>query len=467
MAKHHVIVGGGPAATNAVETIRQFDADSTIILVSDEPAHSRMALPYWLSGQIPREHVLTGDEAYFQRLGVQCRVPARAVKLDAQNKKLTLDSGEELSFDTLLIATGSSPLKLDIPGVDLPGVQPLWTLDHTQSVLQYTETLSKPQVAFIGAGFIGFIVLNAMYKRGWELCVVERQEHVLPRMLDAQAAAVVQDWLAARGVEVHCGTTVREIRSGQNGQKLLVLENGQELPADVVIVAIGVKPNVDWLEGSGLEIDQGVVIDDHCRTNMPDIYAAGDVAQGPVLFSDQKEIHAIQPTAVDHGRVAGANMAGQDISYPGSLSMNVVDICGLQAASFGRWDAPEATVIANPSRHIYRKLCWQEDQPVGAIFLGQANDLGMLNDVGMVKGMLQTQTRLGPWKRFLEENPFDIRRPFIACQVAAKLARFRLLGRPSQPRGYRFQGGEAVATPGPGHASYVHTKPQTDSSSSG
>ncbi len=462
MAKHHVIVGGGPAATNAVETIRQFDTESTITLVSDEPAHSRMALPYWIAGQIPREHVLTGDEDYFQRLQVQLRVPARAARLDAQSKQLVLDGGETLAFDTLLIATGSSPVGLPIPGVDLPGVQPLWTLDHTQAVLEYVEqhNLERPRVVFIGAGFIGFIVLGAMFKRGWQLAVVEREPHVLPRMLDAPAARLVQDYLASRGVEVHCGTGVQEIRQGEGTTKQVVLEDGRQLEADVVIVATGVKPNVDWLDGSGLEIDQGILIDEHCRTNVPDVYAAGDVAQGPVLFSDHKEIHAIQPTAVDHGRVAGANMAGQDVSYPGSLAMNVVDICGLQAASFGRWDAQEATTIENPSRHIYRKLCYQGDHLVGAIFLGRASDLGMLNDVGMVKGILQTQTPLGPWKQFLQENPFDIRRVFVACQVADKLCRFRLIGRPAQPRGYRYQGGEPQATAGPGHPSYVQTKAQ-------
>src|SRR5262249_6399649 len=154
------------------------------------------------------------------------------------------------------------------------------------------------------------------------------------------------------------------------------------------------------------------------------IYAAGDVAQGPDLLGDKPAVHAIQPTAVDHGRIAGANMAGQTVHYPGSLLMNILDACGLQCASFGRWNetTAEAITISNSDRPIYRRLLWTGDQITGAVFVGPANDLGMLNDVGMVKGIMQTRTPLGTWKDFLRTNPFDIRRPFVAAKVGQKLA---------------------------------------------
>jgi hypothetical protein len=172
-------------------------------------------------------------------------------------------------------------------------------------------------------------------------------------------------------------------------------------------------------------------------------------------------VHAIQPTAVDHGRVAGANMAGQDIRYPGSLLMNILDVCGLQCASFGRWgEQTEHMTIRNPDRPVYRRLLWTGDHITGAVFVGPATELGMLNDVGMVKGIIQTQTPLGWWKEFLRENPFDVRRPYIAVQVGKKLVETSLLGRPSKPRQYRYQG----ATPAPqvtrpqDHQVYVDNK---------
>jgi NAD(P)H-nitrite reductase large subunit len=458
----HLIVGGGPAAINAIETIRDFDAGaSAVTLVSDEPAYSRMVLPYYLARQIPQQQVFTADEAYYDHLKVDRIIGQRVVRIDPPAKQATLQDGRSLAFNDLLIATGSSPTIPRIPGVDLPGVYPLWTLADTEAVLRAAGDNPRPEVVFVGAGFIGFIVLNAMHKRGWKLHVVEIAEHVLPRMLDADAAGLVEDWLRKQDVTLHLGTTVREIAAAGN-RKHLSLADGSTIDADLVIVATGIRPNLDLVQGSGIAVDQGILVDDHLRTNFPFLYAAGDVAQGPDLLGGPPALHAIQPTAVDHGRVAGANMAGQDVRYPGSLLINILDACGLQCASFGRWGetAAEAITIRNPDRPVYRKLLWTGDQITGAVFLGPANDMGMLTDVGMVKGLIQTRTALGPWKEFLRANPFDVRRPYVACKVGQQLAGQTLLGRPSKARQYRFQNrqpGPQVTRPD-AHQAYVQTK---------
>jgi NAD(P)H-nitrite reductase large subunit len=461
MAQHHIIIGGGPVATNAIESIRQFESgESQITLICDEPAHSRMALPYWLAKQIPREHTYTADDDFYRRLNVDARIPEKVQSIDPAANTLQLAGGDSLQFDNLLIATGSSPLNPPIPGLDLPGVQSLWSLAHTESLLNTTDTLKKPRVLMIGAGFIGFIMLNAMYKRGWQLAVVEREPHVLPRMLNADGAALVESWLAEKGVELHCGTTVQSISQGDGSTKVVELDGGQTIEADVVIVATGIQPNLGLLDGSGIATDEGILVNDLMQTNFKNIYAGGDVAQGPILHSDQTAMHPIQPTAVDHGRIAGANMAGQDIHYPGSLLMNVLDVCGLQCASFGAWSdsSAETITMSNATGHVYRNMLWHDDEMVGAIFVGRAGDVGMLTDVGMVKGILQTGTRLGAWKAHIQENPFDIRRPYTALKVAQQLAGTTLLGRAAQPRQYRFGGQEATVPPNPSHQVYVSTK---------
>jgi NAD(P)H-nitrite reductase large subunit len=462
MAQHHVIIGGGPAATNAVETIRIFDSEAEITLVCDEPAHSRMALPYWLAGSIVAEQTHTGDAAHFEKLGVDTRFGLRVASIDAGGNSVALSDGSVLSYDNLLIATGSSPLAPPIPGTDLPGVQPLWSLAHTQQLLDGTSDNKKPRVVLVGAGFIGFIVLNAMFKRGWDLTVVERVSQVLPRMLDGESAGFVQNWLSSKNVAVHAGTEVKSISAGADGEKLVHLENGEQIAADIVIIATGIKANLGLIDGAGIDSDAGILVNDQMQSSVPNIYAAGDVAQGPVMFSDQRSIHAIQPTAVDHGRVAGANMAGQDVHYSGSLLMNVVDVCGLQAVSYGAWDdtTAEVTTISNPINSIYRKLLWHDDRLVGAIFTGQADDLGMLTDIGMVKGILQTQTKLGPWKRYLIENAFDVRRAFIGAGVAQKLVQTTLLGSATKDRKYHFAGAEPKTTMGASHKQFVGTKPK-------
>jgi NAD(P)H-nitrite reductase large subunit len=383
------------------------------------------------------------------------------VAVEPSRGAVALSDGGTLDFDNLLIATGSSPVRPPVPGLDLPGVEPLWSLAQTGRVLQYAaavEALGRtPRVALVGAGFIGCIVLNAMYKRKWQLAVVEREAHLLPRMLDTTAADHAQRWLAGRDIPIHLGCTVRQIRQQADGTKAIDLSDGQSLTADVVILATGTRPNLELLHGSGIATDEAILVNERMQTNFPHVYAAGDVAQGPVLLGTAHALHPIQPTAVDHGRVAGANMAGHEVHYPGSLAMNVVDLCGLQCASFGRRDdtAAEATTIDNRAGFIYRKLLWRDDRISGALFAGRAGDLGMLTDVGMVKGLMQTQTRLGPWKPYLRDNPFDIRRAYIGCGVAAKLVGTTLLGRPAEARGFRFGAAEPEVTAGAAHAVFV------------
>jgi NAD(P)H-nitrite reductase large subunit len=460
MPEKLIIIGGGPAATNALETIRHFTSTAEVTLICDEPVHSRMALPYWLSGQIPEAQTHTGDAGYFRRLQIDARIGQRVTELDGPSRCVTLDSGETLPFDKLLIATGSSPTSIPIPGIDLPGVEHLWTLDQTARVLQAAYGMAHPRVVMIGAGFIGLIVLNAMYKRGWKLAVVERETQLLPRMLDATAASYARDWLATKQVDVHCGASVQAIDADDQGSKRVWLADGCSIPADIVIVAAGVRPNLNLVAGTEIAVDHGILVDDRLQTNVAGIFAAGDVAQGPVRWSDRREVHAIQPTAVDHGRVAGANLAGETIRYAGSLSMNVLDVCGLQGASFGQCQDFQADTmtIANERDYIYRALHWTDDRVTGAMFVGRANNLGMLTDVGMVKGLIQTGVRMGEWKAYLRENPFDIRRAFIARDVPRQLMAQTLLGIPAGARQYRFDKSAARHQPSASHQIYVQQK---------
>ena len=460
MATQHIIIGGGPVAINAVETIREFDAAAQVTLISDERAHSRMALPYWLSGQVPREHTYTADDASLKQLNVDARIGQRVESIDPDGSTVTLDDGSTLAFDNLLIATGSSPSELQIPGTDLSGVQNLWTLDHTQSLLDTIDGKERPKVVMIGAGFNACIMVNAMYKRGWQLAVIARGQMPSARVIDEGGAALVEPWLREKGVELHCGATVPSITDAGDGTKVVELDNGTTITADAVVMLVGVKANTDLVHGSGIEMDQGILVNDRMQTNFANIYAGGDVAQGPALYSDKPEVHAIHPTAVDHGRIAGANMAGHEVHYPGSLSMNVLDNCGLQTFCFGNWNDAEAETmtISNPGGYIYRKLLWRADQLVGAVLVGPANDMGMLTDVGMVKGILQTQTRLGQWKQFLAENPFDIRRAYIGAGVAQKLIGMTLTGQASRPRGFRFDGKIPTAKVSDAHATFMGPK---------
>ncbi len=455
----HVIIGGGPTGMYALDTIRKLDEKAAITLISDEPAYSRMALPYYLAREIPEEQVFLGNERFFEAMRVEALLGRRVVAINPRQKSLTFDDGQPLQFDTLLIATGSSPTRPAIPGVDGSAVSPLWTLEESRAAVKRAREGTK--VVFIGAGFIGFIVMNALHKIGCQLSVIEIQEQILPRMLDRSSATVAERWLINKEIAVYTGATVTEIGDLQDGRKTIRLTDGRSLTADLVIVATGARANTDLTQGSGIQVEQGILVNDQLQTNIPFIYAGGDVAEGPDLSTGRKAIHAIQPTSVDHGRVAGANMAGATVRYTGSLLMNVLDIAGLHCSSFGLWqeDGREAIVVQNPNRPIYRKLVWEGDRIVGAIFLGPAEDTAILNDLGMVKGLIQTKASLAAWKGHLQKYPLDIRRPYVASRVAEKLLEFKTTGLPSTDLRFRYLGLKPETRPTDAHRVMISTRP--------
>ena len=431
----HVIVGGGTAGWNAIATLRELDGgDSEIVLVADETPYSRMVLPCYLARDIAESHVYIATPRKLAALNVEARLGARAVGLDAAANRLILEGGAEVEYDNLLLATGASPVKAPVPGADGEGVHSFWTLPQARAVAAGAGAGAR--VAMIGAGFIAFTILNALVSRGVRLTVVELESRILPRMIDDAGAVLVQDWLVRRGVEVRTSTEVASIED-REGAKLLRFRDGPDLEADMVIMATGIRPNVDWAAGAGLATNPGVLVDAHCRTSVENIYAAGDIAEGPDAVTGERAVHAIEPTAMQHGRVAATNMAGRQTAYKGSLLMNIVDVLDLEVASFGHWDDAEADVFeaALPGRPAYRKLLFRGGRMTGAIILGKTREIWTTNDVGMLKGHVDTGADLSAWKERLRKNPFDVKPAFLASGAAGSLLPETVLGRPSAQAG--------------------------------
>jgi NAD(P)H-nitrite reductase large subunit len=221
------------------------------------------------------------------------------------------------------------------------------------------------------------------------------------------------------------------------GKKRLRFASRADLVCDVVVMATGIKTNLEWLKDSGVRINRGVVVDEYLRSNVPNVYAAGDVAEGRDLVSGEAAVHAIEPTAQEHGRVVGANMAGRDVAYKGSLIINIVEVCHLDAASFGAWDDPKAEAISGVKRDraAYRKLLFTGDRLTGAIIIGRSGDVWTTNDVGMLKGLVQTGVSLGRFKEHLKRQPFDVKTAYIASGTTGTLLPETVLGRPSKAPG--------------------------------
>jgi NAD(P)H-nitrite reductase large subunit len=417
---HHVILGAGPAGVIAAETIRKQAPGDRITLVGEEreAPYSRMAIPYLLMGNIGEEGTLLRKGAqHYSNLRIEA-VQAKAIQLDTKAKQVTLDNGQALAFDTLLIATGSNPVSAPIPGMDLPGVESCWTLADARAI--QARAAKGARVLQMGAGFIGCIIMEALAARGVALTVVEMGDRMVPRMMGPAAGGMIKQWVEAKGVAVYTGTKVESIAQGA-GQTLDVkLSNGKTLNVDLVISATGVKPAIGFLEKTGVKCLQGVLTDEHMQSNVPGIYAAGDCAEAFDKVSGTTVVSAIQPNAAEQARVAALNMAlqnrpGKRAVLRGVTQINVLDTLGLISTSFGNWQGvsggQHAELTDAPAwRHL--SLQFQDDVLVGC------NSVGWTEHVGVMRGLVEGQVKLGDWKDELLKDPTQLVPAYLACAQA-------------------------------------------------
>ena len=455
----HVILGAGPAGVIAAETIRKHAPNDDILVIGDEPEapYSRMAIPYLLIGKVGEEgtHLRHGADHFGQqRIQIQ---RGRATRLDVKARTVTLDNGQSVAFDRLLIATGSSPIRPPIPGLNGPGVHSCWTLDDARHIM----ALAKPgaKVLQMGAGFIGCIIMEALAMRGVKLSVVEMGDRMVPRMMGPTAGGMIKDWCVAKGVNVVTGARVEAIErpgaatsaapataapaeskgllskiasalgfGGEDapaaapapaapaaaGPMRVKLSNGQTLEADLIISATGVRPNIGFLENSGVQCLVGILTDEHLQTNVPGIYAAGDCAEAFDKVSGKTIVSAIQPNAAEQARVAALNMVGQTAELKGVTQINVLDTLGLISASFGAWegvpDGEHVELTEGDPRTGGRHLSLQFS---GDRLLG-CNAIGWTQHVGVMRGLVEGAVPLGEWKDHLLKDPTQLMAAYLA-----------------------------------------------------
>jgi NADPH-dependent 2,4-dienoyl-CoA reductase/sulfur reductase-like enzyme len=408
-----LIIGNGPAGVVAAETLRKADPQAQVVLVGDEPEppYSRMAIPYLLEGDIDEAGTyLRKSPDHFAKLGIQ-QLQGHVAALDAAKNTVLLRDGHFEHFDRLLIASGSHPVRPPIPGIDLPEVQTCWTLADARAIARLARPGSR--VLQLGAGFIGCIIMEALAARGVKLTVVEMGDRMVPRMMTPQAGGMIRKWVEAKGIRVVTSAGVERIERTGDGEAALTvhLSTGDRVPCDLVIVSAGVAPNVGFLEGTPVHVAKGVLVDEHLQTSVPGIYAAGDVAEAPDLFTGAHLVAAIQPNAVDQARVAALNMAGGSTRLPGVLAINVLDTLGLISSSFGQWwgeKGGESVEEVDPKRYHYLSLQFKDDVLIGA------TSIGLTEHVGVLRGLIQGRVRLGDWKDRLLQDPTRIMEAYLA-----------------------------------------------------
>ncbi len=408
----YLILGNGPTGVIAAETLRKTDPAGEIVLAGGEPEppYSRMAIPYLLQGEIDEAGTYLRKSAdHFAKLGITQRA-GRAVALDTERRSVLFQDGGRETYDRLLLATGSHPVRPPIPGIDLPQVHTCWTLEDARAIAALARRNSR--VVQLGAGFIGCIIMEALAARGVSLAVVEMGDRMVPRMMTAKAGAMIREWVETKGIAVRTQAGVERIDAGDDAPLRVKLTTGEVLSADLLIVAAGVAPNVGFLEATPVRVDKGVRVNERMETSVPGIYAAGDVAEAPDLFSGAPMVSAIQPNAADQARVAALNMAGGQVKLPGVLAINVLDTLGLISTSFGQWwGGAEADGVerVDPDHYRYLSLQFQEDVLIGA------TAVGLTQHVGVLRGLIQNRTRLGYWKLVLKDAPLRFPEAYLAC----------------------------------------------------
>ena len=382
---HYLIVGASHAALSALHAIRLHDSEQEITLLTrdDSLPYSPTVLPYVVSGRSAPERVFLRDEGYFAQHKVNYLRGAKVQKVDAGASAVELADGNKIEFDKLLLATGAAPMLPPIPGLAGLKHHVLRTLADAIALREALPRIKRALV--LGGGLIGMHAAENLAKGGVAVSVVEMQPHELAGYFDPEASSMIEKAFAAKGVRLFLDASVASF-AAQGGGCRAKLADGTELDADLLLVATGVAPVTDFLAGSGVETERGVLVDEHMRTNIANIWAAGDVAQARGFFTRERIINGILPDAVDQGRIAGMAMAEDPgtKSYAGGVPLNTYSFFGQQAVSVGVHETAlepsgvEVKKQVDAEENRYLKIVLKDGKLAGIFGVNSAFDPGIM-----------------------------------------------------------------------------------------
>jgi len=382
----YVIIGGSAGGIGAVEAIGEVDPDGTVTVISEEPcgAYSRAMIADYLSGLATLGKMKYRDDHFWKKNGLKALTGEKAVRLNFTARYVELEGGDKIKFDKLLIATGGKPFVPKIEGTEKEGVFTFIDLSNARGLAEGLERIREAVV--IGGGLIGISVAEALVKRGVKVTIVEVKDRILNFTLDADASEIVEKAVRKAGVTVLTGQTVRRILGRRDDDESavggVVLTDGTEIPCDAVVIAIGVVPRTELVIGTNLKVNRGIVVDRFMRTNIPNVYACGDVAEAYDFVLDSNRLLPLWPVAHLGGRVAGYNMAGRKTEYPGGTVMSALKYFDVPVISVGivseEGNGYEVLVDHQPERNLYKKIVLRDDMIVGMILVSDIEKAGII-----------------------------------------------------------------------------------------
>ena len=421
---HIVIIGNGVAGNIVASMVKRFYHEVTIISEEVFPEYSACALPYYLSGEIPRQHVFLRKHEQYLSADIHTIFGRKVSRIEAKNHKVIFEDGN-LNYDKLVIATGAETMVPNIAGVEKTGVFTLKTLEDADKILTYP----KRKIVIIGSGLIGVEVGIALRMRGFEVVFIELLDWVLPRAFDKKPADIIELILRKHGINVLTKERVVQILGKERVEG--VETDKQRIQCDLVILSTGMRPRVDLARSAGIEIGDlgGILTNEQMRTNVKNIYACGDCVESRDVVMDKNSLQLIWPNAVLQGKIVGCNCIGIPRRYPGFLNVVGIDIFGIHAASIGhtkaafRSDANIKTFEA-AYRKYYHVMVVKDGAIIGAQFVGNTRDVGVISQAIRKRLCLEEIKKTTSNRKLLTINPLYLK----ADQIWSEPLRVDTLG---------------------------------------
>jgi NAD(P)H-nitrite reductase large subunit len=403
----YVILGNGIAGVCAAETIRQFDPEGGIAMVADEAItpYSRPMISMVLAGQVASDKLPIRSNSFYEDLKITTVLGNRVSEIDVDQKRVMTQNGTSLQFDRLLIATGADPRPIKAEGMDLKNIFFMRTEAHIRNMLAVIPQAKKALV--LGGGLVGFKAAYGLLQRGLDVTMLITSGYPLSMQVDETAGKLILDELRDCGLEVRVGISVEGFE-GNGSVTGAALSDGTRTSCDLVVVGKGVLPAVSFVPRDKIDIDLGILVNEHMETSTAGIFAAGDVAESVDISRKTRWVNAIWPEAVTQGRIAGTNMTGRPMRYKGSLSRNVLRVLNLDVMTMGLVnppDTPEYEVICagEPRRRTYRKLVFRNNILTGAVLINA------IEQGGIFMGLIQNEIPLNVPNRVLAQPSFNFK----------------------------------------------------------
>jgi NAD(P)H-nitrite reductase large subunit len=391
-----LILGNSAAGLAAARAIRARGTEHHVTIVSREAcsAYSPVLTTYYLHGRIPESALYLCDVGSYHGLDIDCRFGKAAVLLDTKARRVTLDDQSSLPYDKLLIATGASPKRLggDLESEVAAEICYLRMIGDARRIRR--AALGARHLVVLGAGLVSLQVAAAVARKGLKVTCIVASQQILSQNVDAACAELLRQHIEhSADIEFLFGTNVVEIAKAKAGYRIR-LDSGHELSADLLVAGKGIAPNIEYVDRNQIDMDAGILVDQQLHTSVPNVFAAGDLAQGVNRISGRSELVPNWINACEQGRVAGAVMADAEATFAGSVPENITTLFGAPVASIGitrsrEGDGLRETTYIDEARGVYRKLFIQDGRLVGAVLLRG------IEDAGVIRNAIVTGSELG------------------------------------------------------------------------